>query len=114
MAEYISGPDKEALYADLACDDANEIPMEPKFVTSNPVNHPSHYNNGDIECIDALRSMTTSMVGFVAFCAANAVKYIWRHCLKGKPIEDLKKARWYIDRLISFYELKEAKRGKHE
>lgn len=108
--EYISGPDREALYADLREDNPNNIPMEPKFVVNDPVNHPNHYCAGGIECIDALKSMTCKMVGFVGFCAANAVKYIWRHPWKGKPVEDLKKARFYIDKLIAYYESE----GKHE
>jgi len=58
------------------------------------VNTPPHYTGhpSGIECIDVIEGMTC--------CPANAIKYIWRHLDKGKPIEDLKKARWYIDREI--------------
>lgn len=62
------------------------------------VNHPSHYA-GRVECIDALESAVAGLQGIEAFCTANAIKYLWRWKRKG-GIEDLKKARWYIDRLI--------------
>ena len=42
------------------------------------VNHPSRYNQGKIECIDALESATAGLTGVEAFDAANAIKYIWR------------------------------------
>jgi hypothetical protein len=59
------------------------------------VNHPKHYNShpSGVECIEITEHMN--------FCLGNAVKYIWRASLKGKEIEDLRKARWYIDREIS-------------
>jgi hypothetical protein len=61
---------------------------------SNNVNHPSHYNIGKIEVIDAIEAWELN------FSLGNAVKYIARADHKGKPIEDLEKARWYIDREI--------------
>lgn len=63
------------------------------------VNHPSHYNQGGIECIDALKAATVSKTGIEAVCTANAIKYLWRYEEKN-GVEDVKKARWYIDRLI--------------
>ena len=70
------------------------------------VNHPSHYTQGGIECIDALKAATVSKTGIEAICTANAIKYLWRYEEKN-GIEDVKKARWYIDRLI--IELEEKK-----
>ena len=70
------------------------------------VNHPSHYNQGGIECIDALKAATVSKTGIEAVCTANAIKYLWRYEEKN-GIEDVKKARWYIDRLIKELEEKE-------
>lgn len=67
---------------------------------ADPVNHPEHYNQGGIECIDALAAATVDLVGIEAVCTANAIKYLWRWKRKA-GIEDLKKARWYIDRLIA-------------
>lgn len=70
------------------------------------VNHPSHYTQGGIECIDALKAATVSKTGIEAVCTANAIKYLWRYEEKN-GIEDVKKARWYIDRLIRELEEKE-------
>ena len=58
------------------------------------VNHPGHYNAGAIEVIDAIEDWR------LGFALGNAVKYIARAAHKGKMIEDLKKARWYLDREI--------------
>ena len=63
------------------------------------VNHPSHYNQGGIECIDCIKSAIVGKVGIEAFCVGNAIKYLFRYEEKN-GIEDVKKARWYIDRLI--------------
>jgi hypothetical protein len=60
---------------------------------NDPVNHPSHYTEhpSGVECIQITEHMN--------FCLGNAVKYIWRAGLKNdNAIEDLKKARWYVDR----------------
>ena len=70
------------------------------------VNHPSHYTQGGIECIDALNAATVSKTGIEAVCTANVIKYLWRYEEKN-GIEDVKKARWYIDRLIKELEEKE-------
>ena len=70
------------------------------------VNHPAHYTQGGIECIDALKAATVSKTGIEAVCTANAIKYLWRYEEKN-GIEDVKKARWYIDRLIRELEEKE-------
>lgn len=63
------------------------------------VNHPSHYNCGNIETIEAIDDWGWT----VGFCAGNAIKYVSRHEHKGKPIEDLEKAAWYINHLIEYY-----------
>jgi len=66
---------------------------------SDPVN-PSHYKQGSVECIDALAAATHDLQGLDAVCTANAIKYLWRWKQKN-GVEDLKKAQWYIDRLIT-------------
>lgn len=67
------------------------------------VDHPSHYTAGDIECIDAIRS-SMSKDEYVGYLKGNVIKYIWRYEKKNNPIEDLKKARWYLSRLVHFLE----------
>ena len=58
------------------------------------VNHPKHYTShpSGVECIQVTEHMS--------FNLGNAIKYIWRADEKGKAVEDLRKARWYIDREI--------------
>lgn len=63
------------------------------------VNHPAHYTAGGVECIDGLKAATVNLTGIYAVCTANAIKYLWRWKNKN-GVEDLKKAKWYIDRLI--------------
>ena len=89
--------------------DANVIPCEWDFsvmrnvdaapTTSDNVNHPSHYTQGGVECIDALQAATVNLQGIEAVCTANAIKYLWRWKQKNGE-EDLKKAQWYINKLI--------------
>lgn len=62
------------------------------------VNKPVHYQ-GKIECIDCIESATDGLQGIEAFCTGNAIKYLYRW-KKKNGIEDLKKAKWYIDKLL--------------
>ena len=67
----------------------------------NNVNHPKHYasaSNG-IECIDAIEAATERLLGLEAVCTGNILKYIWRWKDKN-GVEDLKKAKWYLEKLI--------------
>jgi hypothetical protein len=64
------------------------------------VDHPAHYNAGNIECIDAIEEAVKGLDGKEAFATGNAIKYLWRWKRKGGK-EDLKKAVWYINRLIN-------------
>lgn len=68
------------------------------FEEENRVDHPAHYMSGGIECIDAIKAATVGLDGIQAFCAGNAIKYLWRFTKKN-GIEDLEKAEWYIERL---------------
>ena len=65
------------------------------------VNHPIHYNKAGIETIDAIEAVTTN--GFKYYLQGNILKYIWRYEYKN-GVEDLKKARWYLDKLIEVYD----------
>ncbi len=62
------------------------------------VDHPSHYNSGDIEVIAAIDDWKLS------FHLGNVVKYVARAQYKGTLVQDLKKARWYLDRFIQLKE----------
>jgi hypothetical protein len=63
--------------------------------TDESVNHPKHYTQGSIEVIDAIEAWQLN------FRLANVVKYVARSEHKNNKLEDLKKARWYLDREIS-------------
>jgi len=65
---------------------------------SDLINHPDHYKANGMECIDVIEALD---LGY-AFCVGNAIKYIFRRGTKPNhdTLEDLKKARWYIDRAI--------------
>lgn len=71
------------------------------------IEHPSHYTSGGIECIDAMKAMLVSYEQakiatrfYWHFLSGQVLKYLWRWPLKERPLQDLKKARWYLDRLI--------------
>ena len=81
----------------------NITPISTQEIPDDPVNHPNHYTQGGIECIDALNAMVTGYEDPVQACLAwQSVKYVWRHPFKGNPVQDLKKARFYLDRLIKY------------
>ncbi len=61
------------------------------------VNSPPHYNDGDIECIDAIEASMTKQA-FRGYLKGNMLKYIWRYENKGGK-EDLDKADWYLTKL---------------
>lgn len=67
---------------------------------SDAVNHPKHYNAGKVECIDAIDAACVGLSNHEAFYVGITMKYLFRWKLKN-GVEDLKKARWYLDRLIS-------------
>lgn len=61
----------------------------------NAVSHPSHYTQGGIECIKAIKA-SMSPEEYKGYLKGNALKYIWRYQLKGHPAEDLAKAAQYL------------------
>lgn len=70
----------------------------PTVKADDSVNHPSHYTQGGIECIDAIKAATTGLEGIEAVCTANAIKYLWRWKYKN-GVQDIDKAIWYLERL---------------
>lgn len=65
---------------------------------NDPVHHPAHYTQGNIECIDALRA-ALGEEGFKGYCRGACLKYLWRTEYKN-GIEDLEKCAWYLSKLI--------------
>ncbi|MDU2142742.1 MAG: DUF3310 domain-containing protein [Bifidobacterium longum] len=62
---------------------------------NDPVNSPNHYTRSHpgMECIE--------LTADTSFCLGNAIKYLWRYHSKGRPVEDLEKARWYLCHVIA-------------
>lgn len=67
------------------------------------INSPSHYTSGNIECIDAIKEATKHLDGFEGYLTGNIIKYLWRYKHKN-GVEDLRKAAWYLDRLVGSVE----------
>jgi hypothetical protein len=61
--------------------------------------NPAHYKQGEVECITAIESATINLSGSDAYLVGNIIKYIWRFQDKN-GVKDLRKANWYLERLI--------------
>ena len=75
----------------------------PPVIQEDLVNHPYHYTDGGIEAIEAIEAQQT-LEEFRGYLKGNIAKYVWRERHKGGT-ESLKKARWYLDRLIELDEI---------
>jgi len=71
---------------------------EDTITIEDMVNEPPHYNQHGVECIDAIKATTGD--SFKHYLKGNIMKYLWRFDYKNKPLEDLQKARWYLNKLI--------------
>lgn len=78
----------------------NKLP-DISHLTFDAVNHPQHYTQSGIECIDAIDSVTSGYgrPGH-AYYAGQVLKYLWRAPFKGHYLQDLEKAQWYLNRLV--------------
>jgi hypothetical protein len=74
---------------------ANSVPSQESKVDN--VNKPPHYNQAGVECIEAIQAATDN--GFEYYLQGNIIKYLWRYRYKN-GVEDLKKAQWYLTKLI--------------
>ena len=82
-----------------------DFPLPPEVV--DMVNHPSHYALEKYECKEVLKEVLKDLDGYEGFCIGNVIKYCWRLKRKGKPIEDAKKAAFYINDCIEYMKAKE-------
>lgn len=89
--------------------------------TQDNVERPSHYTSGGIECIDAMKAMLAGYEQakiatkfYWHFLSGQVLKYLWRWPLKERPLQDLKKARWYLDRLIDDVEKQDENYARKE
>ena len=93
------GPNDHPVYGENIPD--NSLGRSYAELINTMVDHPPHYNNGHVECIEAIEAMLTPDE-FIGYLRGNSLKYRWRFRYKNKPIEDLRKARWYEERLLKF------------
>ena len=70
-----------------------------KIDTGDMVNHPPHYTDGEVECIEAIKS-SMSTRQYLGYLKGNIMKYIWRFDKKGNADQDLEKAIWYLNRML--------------
>jgi hypothetical protein len=78
--------------------DLSKLDEKPEQKTTDNVNHPSHYGQGNIEAIEYISDFLTKEE-YQGYLRGNIAKYLHRWPYKNK-LEDLKKASWYLDRLI--------------
>lgn len=76
--------------------------LEVKLEKKDVVNHPKHYTQGEIECIEVIKYINNKlhMEGYEGYCLGNFIKYIWR-CNDKNGWEDIDKAIFYLDELLA-------------
>ena len=102
--EEDNAPNEHPLYGDKYVHDVFSVESAPAYIAESApdmVDNPPHYNNGSIECIEAIEAMLNKEE-YIGYLRGNALKYRWRFRYKKKPFEDLRKARWYEERLMKF------------
>lgn len=83
----------------IKCDQDGQWRSEKGICPFDVVNHPAHYTNGKVECIDAIESAVSGLDGMEALLTGQILKYVWRQHWKN-GVEDLQKAEFYLKRLI--------------
>jgi hypothetical protein len=93
---------------DFVTDEWEEVFEEstPTYTATNTQVNPQHYKNGEVECIEAIKSAVVGKDGFAGYLVGNAIKYLWRYESKGK-VTDLEKSNWYLNKLIDYEKNKE-------
>ena len=87
-----------------------EITSEENPGKNDMVNHPKHYTSSRIECIDAIEAALSSYSDPKdAFLVGQVIKYLWRAPLKGTYEQDIKKAQWYLNKLVDHQNKEDAK-----
>lgn len=79
---------------------ANKMNSIPEAAKIDMVNHPQHYKTGKIECIDCISAVVNMYDGEQAYDVGQVIKYLYRAPTKQNFMQDLKKAQWYLNRLI--------------
>ena len=103
IKEKLNNYDEEHTTSTISFEDLTQ-PLH-NFRYSDPVDHPMHYNQGNVECIDAMQS-AFGTPAVMNFCICNAFKYLWRSKNKG-GMEDINKAMWYLNKYLELGETNE-------
>ena len=98
MKVYLDMADKERIEYEAKWEDESLEDIIAREDEEDMVGAPKHYNTGNIECIDAIEESMSS-VAFKGYLKGNCMKYLWRYDYKGKQVEDLQKAQWYLAKL---------------
>ena len=98
MQVYLDLADKERTEYEAKWEDESLEEIIARQDEEDMVGAPKHYNTGNIECIDAIEESMSS-VAFKGYLKGNCMKYLWRYDYKGKQVEDLQKAGWYLNKL---------------
>ena len=75
------------------------LPPHPLRDKPDAIN-PPHYTAGKVECIDAIAAAVNGLSGMQGVCVAHVIRYLWRLHRKGEPLENARKAAWYMERLV--------------
>lgn len=94
ISEEYNMTDDEFLALDLTLSPKNE---DAKIVSNDPVNHPSHYTQEKVECIDAMEQVL-GREAVMHYCLGATFKYLWRRKLKENEEQDIQKSLWYFDK----------------
>ena len=97
--EYVKTPSYAEEQLEHALENAEKKIKEPK---ADMVNHPPHYTQGEIECIEAIKYINDKLhtEGYEGYCLGNFIKYIWR-CNFKNGWEDIDKAIFYLNELLA-------------
>lgn len=95
--DYIATHDIGIYYVGPHGDNGEVVLMYIENDKTDNVNHPAHYTSGGIECIDGMVA-AFGREYVMHYCLCNAFKYIWRCEHKGKRVEDIQKAVWYLNK----------------
>jgi len=97
MARYLDEAEKELKEEEMS---KEELESQIFYEEEDMVGAPRHYNTGNIECIEAIEESMSSHA-FKGYLKGNCLKYLWRYDYKGKQVEDLQKAGWYLRKLTA-------------
>tara|TARA_Y100000385_G_scaffold261403_1_gene292144 strand:+ start:2001 stop:2360 length:360 start_codon:yes stop_codon:yes gene_type:complete len=98
---------------DVSPEEWDRVAKQDKPLKLDVVNNPPHYNFGSIECIEAIEESMSS-VAFKGYLKGNAMKYLWRYDYKGKQVQDLNKAQWYLNKLTLMVSAENKNNGRSQ